>query len=206
MNKTLFLGNLESPYIFEALNRMLYFYDNIVISDENYKILMKHHVYKWRRLYKIQTWSWNDRSADYYVREQIIKAFPYLYPDVISRDYIKVFNNEMRKQKSYGSFRLGFGVQEELFDIFVCRYVGAEEIVYFDMLPSLQLFDPVNQWEYRKRLYEFMHFENKDEYVLLEKTVSVKKYRIINKIPFYEEFWDKYGFPVCISQHIIIDK
>lgn len=167
---------------------------------------MKYNVCGLRRLNKIQTWSWNDRSADYYIHEQIIEVFPYLYPDAINRNYIKdFFSNQIDKRKTYGSFRLGFGAQEELFDIFVCKCVDAEGIVYFDMLSSLQLFDPVNQWEYRKRAYEFMRFEMKDKYVLLGKVVSVKKYSIISNIPFYEEFWDKYGFQLYISQHIITE-
>lgn len=203
MNKILFIGNVESPYIKEVLEQLLSTGKQIIMSANSYHIL--DNLIRKINLTSncIETWSWNDVEADYYVQDSLMDIFPYLYPDTINPI---IMNNLLDishyPKRSYGSFRLGFGVQEELFDLYLAQYVGATEIAYFDIISSLQLLNPINQFEYRKRSYEFLRFVNKAKYNVNEKNLIIKRYKIIRSIPFYEGFSKKFGYPPFISHYI----
>lgn len=203
MSKTLFIGNLESPFIEKILETLVLSGKELIMSVDSYKVL-RQFIYDNEMIRsKIQTWSWNGMAADFHVQDAIISLFPYLYPDTTSHTKLKkLLNISQHSIRSYSSFRLGFGVQEELFDLFLAQYVEADELVYFDILSSLQLLNPVNQLEYRKSSYEFLRFVDKKTYILSGKDLVLKRYKIIRSIPFYESFSKKFGHPDFISHYV----
>jgi hypothetical protein len=205
MSKVLFVGNLESLYIKEVVENLISSGKELIMNVDTYKVLKEFEDCSEEISNNIKTWSWNDVSADFYVQDAVAQLFPYLYPDTIDciklKDLLGVSYNSKR---SYGNFRLGFGVQEELFDLFLAHFFGVKEIVYFDLLLSLQLLNPVSQLEYRKNSYEFLRFIDKKEYMVSGKNLISKKYKITNKIPFYEEFSDKFGYDAVISHYSFI--
>lgn len=203
MNKILFVGNLESPFIKEVLEALVLSDKGLIMSVDGYQDLREFMDDNEKISSKIYTWSWNDEDADFHVQDAIIRLFPYLYPDTISHTKLKKsLNVSQSSTRSYSSFRLGFGVQEELFDLFLAQYFGATELVYFDIFSALQLLNPVNQLEYRKSAYEYLRFIDKEKYVLSGKNLVIKRYKIISSIPFYESFSEKFGHPDFISHYI----
>lgn len=205
MSKTLFVGNLESPFLKEVVETLILSGKKLIISADSFKIL-ENIVHKNKVISNmIQTWSWNDTVADFHIQDTIMDLFPYLYPDAICPTAMKrLFNVSLHSTRSYGSFRLGFGVQEELFDLYLAHIFEASELAYFDLLSSLQLLNPINQLEYRKSSYEFLRFISKETLVLFEQRLEVKKYKIIRQIPFFESFSKKFGFPDFISHYTFI--
>ena len=203
MSKTFFVGNMESPFIKEVLNKLIFCGKEIIMSADSVQKLGKCDTLKG----SIQTWSWNGVDADLHIQNDIMSVFPYLYPDTIS--YAKMeslFNNPPHFKKTYSNFRLGFGVQDELFDLFLTQLFGAAELAYFDVLTSLRLLNPVNQLEYRKRSYEFLRFSSKDIFLLSERNLAVRRYKIIRPIPFYNYFSEKFGYPTSVSYYVLEDE
>lgn len=204
MSKTLFIGNLESPFIYEVVRTLILSGKELIMSVDSYQRLYKFKQDSEMIHNRIKTWSWNETSADYYIQDKIIDLFPYLYPDTINIDILKKkLNISQDFRRGFGSFRLGFGVQEELFDLFLTQCFEANELAYFDLLTSLQLLNPANQLEYRKRGCEFLRFINKEDYMLSEQKLISKKYKIISVIPFYESFFEKFGYPAFVSQYVV---
>ncbi|MDR0404880.1 MAG: hypothetical protein LBH37_03735 [Oscillospiraceae bacterium] len=204
MSKTLFIGNIESPFIKETLNSLVQSGKKLIMSVDSFQIVGKI-IYDDKMISdKIQTWSWNNKDADFHIQDSIIDLFPYLYPDAIDPDALKkLLNISQYPARSYSSFRLGFGVQEELFDMFLAQHLGVNEIAYFDVLSSLQLLNPVNQLEYRKKSYEFLRFIDKENYILSKQNLILKRYKIIRPIPFFESFSEKFGHPDFINHYVI---
>ncbi len=204
MNKVLFIGRMDSPYIVDVLKILSSSEKKIIISMDSYQLLKKR-IDKIETLCGITTWSWNNENANIYLNiDDIVEVFPYLYPDTVNLEFVKEFLNiKFCSQRSYGNFRLGFGVQEELFDLFLARFLGVNEIIYFDILSSLQLLNPKNQLEYRKKAYEFLRFLEKHEIQLSREKLSIRMYKIIKAIPFYESFSFEFGFPEYISYYEI---
>lgn len=203
MSKILFVGNLESPYIEEVLENLILSGKELIMSDDSYQVLREFAHENEMIRSSIETWSWNDTPADFHVQDAIMDLFPCLYPDTIDPIKLKrLLNISQHSKRSYGSFRLGFGVQEELFDLFLAQFFEVTEIVYFDLVSSLQLLNPANQLEYRKRSYGFLRFIDKQEYMLSKQNLLMKRYKIINKIPFYESFSEKFGHSAYISHYV----
>jgi hypothetical protein len=203
MSKTLFVGNLESPFIKEVLETLVLSGKELIMSVDSYQVLGEFTYDNEMIRNRIQTWSWNDTVADFKVQDAIMDLFPYLYPDTINPITLKrLLKVSQHAKRSYGSFRLGFGVQEELFDLFLAQFFEATELAYFDILSSLQLLNPASQLEYRKRSYEFLRFIDKKKYMLSEQNLLLKRYKIINPIPFYESFSEKFGHPAFISHYV----
>ena len=111
-------------------------------------------------------------------------------------------NVSQYSKKSYSSFRLGFGAQEELFDLFLAHIFCATEIVYFDLISSLQLLNPVNQLEYRKNSYEFLSFIEKQQLLISNQLFEVKKYKLAKTIPFYESFSEQFANSLFITHYV----
>ena len=200
MSRTLFFGNLESPFIKEVIKTLVLSGKELVMSTNSIQILGEIKYGNKLINSSILTWSWNDTVADFHIQDAIVDLFPYLYPDTINPFALKkLLNVSQYPIRSYGSFRLGFGVQEELFDLFLAHIVEASELAYFDLISSLQLLNPVNQLEYRKNSYGFLRFIGKETLVLFEQKLQIKKYEIIRQIPFYESFSKKFGHPGFIS-------
>lgn len=204
MSKTLFVGNLESPFIKEVLETLVLSGKELIMSVNSFQVLGEYALENEMIRNKIKTWSWNDTIADFHVQDAIMDLFPYLYPDTINPITMKkLFNVSQNSKRSYGNFRLGFGVQEELFDLFLAQFFEANELAYFDILSSLQLLNPVNQLEYRKRSCEFLRFIDKEKYALSEQNLLLKRYEIISPIPFYESFSERFGHPAFISYYVL---
>lgn len=143
-------------------------------------------------------------TADYYIQDVIIDVFPYLYPDAVDSVVLKkLLKIPFICRKSYGNFRLGFGVQEELFDLFLAQLFDVEEIAYFDLISSMQLLNPVSQLEYRKKSYEFFRYVDKEYYNLSDQMLVSKRYKIINPIPFFESFTKEIGHAALISHYTL---
>jgi hypothetical protein len=204
MSKTLFIGNMESPFIKEVVKTLLNSGKELIMSVDSYQMLGEFVHENEMSSSRIQTWSWNGAAADYHVQDAIMDLFPYLYPDTINPITMKrLLNVSQDSKRSFGNFRLGFGAQEELFDLFLAQFFEATELAYFDILSSLQLLNPVSQLEYRIRSYGFLHFIDKEKYVLSEHNLLSKRYKIISPIPFYESFSEKFGHPAIISHYVL---
>lgn len=204
MSKTLFVGNMESPFIKEVLETLILSGKELIMSVDSYQVLIELAYNNELISSGIQTWAWNDRVADFHVQDAIMDLFPYLYPDTINPVAMKrLLNVTQHSKRSYGNFRLGFGVQEELFDLFLAQHFEATELAYFDVLSSLQLLNPASQLEYRKRSYEFVRFIDKEKYMLSEQNLISKRYKIIRPIPFYESFSEKFGHPAFVSHYVL---
>lgn len=204
MSRTLFFCNLESPGVDDIVKLLNLQGKTLVMSANSIDILGREKFKDELQNKRIMSWSWKDEEADFYIQNAIVDIFPYLYPDTINPDvFKKLLNVSPRITRSYGSFRLGFGVQEELFDIFIASIVGASEIAYFELLSSLQLLNPVNQLEYRKSSYEFLKFIGKETIYSFGKKIQIKKYKIIRQIPFYESFSEKVRQPDAILYYTI---
>ena len=204
MSKTLWIGNLESPFIANAMEALISSGKELIISADSAQILGE--VMYSSKLISggVKTWSWNHTNADYDIGDVCIDLFAYIYPDTINTTVTKrLLGVPVRSRRSFGSFRLGFGVQEELFDLFLAQYFGANELAYFDVLPSLRLLNPASQLEYRRRSSGFFRFAESETYELAERKLRSKKYRIAGPIPFYEEFSERYGFPDFVSHYSI---
>ena len=204
MNKTLFVGNIESPFIIKVMEMLVLSDKELIIGIDSYKMLYNY-LYTNRKIKnRIKTWSWNNTIADYNVQDLIIDLFPYLYPDTINNNVTKkLLGTSGCTKRSFGNFRLGFGVQEELFDLFLAQYFDVNELAYFDILSSLRLLNPVGQIEYRKKSCGFLRFIGSDVYMLSEQKLLCKKYKIISPIPFFESFSEKFEFRNTISHYSI---
>ena len=205
MSKIFFIGNTESPYFGEIVQKIVLTGNDLIMNLDSYKQLLRLKLEKDFDYASIKTWSCDDNFSDYHVKSQIRGLFPFLYPDTIDRHAMKrLLNLSTQAHRGLGGFRLGFGVQEELFDLFLAHTCGANEIVYFDLLTSLQLLNPVNQLEYRKQSYEFLRFVNKEEMEISDQIMALRRYRIINSIPFYESFSARYDYPKLIT-HLVFE-
>ncbi|OBZ14205.1 hypothetical protein A8L34_09600 [Bacillus sp. FJAT-27264] len=205
MSKTLFIGNMESPLIKEVLETLVLSGKELIMSVDSYQVLGECTFDNEMIRNRVQTWSWNDSAADFHIQDAIMDLFPYLYPDTFNPIKLeKLLNVSQQYKRSYSSFRLGFGVQEELFDLFLAQFFEVTELAYFDVLSSLQLLNPASQLEYRKRAYGFLRFKDKEQFILSEQSPLLsKRYEITRSIPFYESFSEKFGHPAFISHYVI---
>ncbi|WP_225999288.1 hypothetical protein [Paenibacillus sp. BJ-4] len=204
MSKTLFIGNMESPLIKEVLETLVLSGKELIMSLDSYQVLGEFMFDNEMIRNRVQTWSWNDSAADFHIQDAIMDLFPYLYPDTFNPIKLeKLLNVSQQYKRSYSSFRLGFGVQEELFDLFLAQFFEVTELAYFDVLSSLQLLNPASQLEYRKRAYGFLRFKDKEQFILSEQSLLSKRYEITRSIPFYESFSEKFGHPAFISHYVI---
>ncbi|HAU86733.1 MAG TPA: hypothetical protein DCW90_14950 [Lachnospiraceae bacterium] len=204
MGRVLFIGDIESPQIMEAIKQLISSGKEIVISMSSAELLNVTFHDQAEIVSKIKTWSWDEETADYYIGDHVMDVIPYIYPNTINQEVMKLILSESYiPQKTYKNFRLGFGVQEELFDLFVANVVGASEIVYYEVLSSMQLLNPAGQLEYRRRSYGFFEYVDKEIDIWGDIELVKKRYRIVGEIPFYEEFSKKYGHPVHVFHYLI---
>ena len=119
MSKIFFIGNTESPYFGEIVQKIVLTGNDLIMNLDSYKQLLRLKLEKDFDYASIKTWSCDDNFSDYHVKSQIRGLFPFLYPDTIDRHAMKrLLNLSTQAHRGLGGFRLGFGVQEELFDLF----------------------------------------------------------------------------------------
>lgn len=203
MNKMLFVGNMESPYIKEVLNAILSPNKRLIMSESSF---YKLDGFNNDLRQQIQIWSWNNNNSDFCVGfNDILNLFPHIYPDTIDLyKFRDLLNVSMDKQRTYGDFRLGFGAQEELFDLYLTHLFGASELVYFELMNSLQLLNPMNQLEFRKKSYGYLDFLSKNILMLSNHKLIQRKYRISRLIPFFESFSSEFEYAKNVSFYEIV--
>lgn len=197
MNKILFVGNMESPYIEEVLCTIISPNERFIMSESSFQKLgdFNSHLKK-----QLQTWSWKSNSDLYVGFNEILHIFPYIYPDTIDlHKFHDLSNVFMNTKRTFANFRLGFGVQEELFDLYLTHLFSASGLVYFELSNSIQLLNPVNQIEFRKKSYGYLEFLSKNIFVLSNCKLVQRKYRISNLIPFFENFSREFEYAKIIS-------
>jgi len=193
MNNMLFLGNIESPYLKDILVVLAESGKTLILDSKTFKKVEPLYCEK-KGITWLKQWDWKDKNVDYYIDDEIIDVYPYLYPDALDlRHYKEYFPVEIQSRKSFSNFRLGFGVQEELFDLYLAHFCQASEIIYFDIESSLSLFNPVNQIAYRKSKSEFIKFLSKQTVSINERlSLKIRTYELTGEIPFFHDFTSKF--------------